>query len=323
MTRPRNVDCALQLLRLAYRAEKHWKGIRSKDPVPDMAAYIPFYKDLWKQAARSIDAEFDEIAEAFWRVRRGSESTLINNHVVQVDDPVILQIAGDKPLCHRLLANAGLPVPPHATYTLAEMYRAENFMMQNPAWSFVVKPAVDTSGGRGVTLDVRSLRGCRAASARASLYSHELLIEKFVAGECYRLLFLDGQMIDAVRQRGLWIEGDGRSTLGQLIQRKTIGLNGAIDRDADFRATMDAQRLTKDFVPQPRHRLLVKSYSDCNGTATQSRTAYDENATGVICQEIETEARRAVESLGARFATVELVSLDPTRSLKQTGGAII
>jgi glutathione synthase/RimK-type ligase-like ATP-grasp enzyme len=320
---PRNVEFGLQFLRLAYRTEKYWKLTRSTEKTSDMTSYIPFYKQLWKDAAHSLHAEFDEITNGFWRIRRGDSSTLINNHIVQIDDPVTLQIAGDKPLCHRLLANAGLPVPSHATYTLADTHRAVDFMTQHSGSSFVIKPALGTSGGRGVTLHVRSIRKCRAASALASLYSHELLIERFVPGECYRLLFLNREMIHAVRQRGFWIRGDGQSTIRQLVNREYVGINGAIDHDADFLATMKAQHVNGDFVPKSGQSLLARSYSVRNGGSAPARTLYDEDAVRLICREIQTEARRAVEILGSRFATVELVTTDPTRSLKKTGGAII
>jgi hypothetical protein len=79
----------------------------------------------------------------------------------------------------------------------------------------------------------------------------------------------------------------------------------------DFQATIQAQKVTGNFVPDVGQCFLTKSYSPRNGTTTQSRTLYDENVTKFICQEIQIEARRAVESLGSRFATVELVTTDP------------
>jgi hypothetical protein len=53
-------------------------------------------------------------------------------------------------------------------------------MSRYPGGYFVVKPAVGTSGGRGVTLYVRSPQECRRASIRASLLSDEVIIERFI-----------------------------------------------------------------------------------------------------------------------------------------------
>ena len=45
-----------------------------------------------------------------------------------VDDPVTLRLAGDKPVVHAILAERGLPVPPHAQYTLDGLATAQAFL---------------------------------------------------------------------------------------------------------------------------------------------------------------------------------------------------
>lgn len=317
----------IRLLRLVYRIEKCWKQARNTEMSLDMGQFVPVYRKLWEGAARAMTAEFSDVADGFWRVRLGSESTLINNYVVQVDDPVILKVAGDKALCHRLLSNEGLPVPDHQTYRVNEIHKARKFMEKWPGGYFVVKPAVGTAGGRGITLYVKSSWKLRKASIHASLFSDQILIERFIVGQCYRLLFLNGEMIHAVRQSGLWVKGDGQATIA-LLFRRACGLEGtsfykSISDDPDYRATLERQGVTNEFVPEPGKRLLVKSALGSCGNRTSARTIYDENVSELICKELQREAQRAVETLGSRFASVELVTTDPTISLKDSGGAVL
>ena len=317
----------LRLLQLACRVGNHWERARGTDTSSDMASFIPFYKSLWAGAARAIAAEFMEVAEGFWRVRLGSDSTLINNYIVQVDDPVVLRVAGHKALCHRLLRNEGLPVPDHQTYRINEIKKAQVFMRKYPEGYFVVKPAVGTSGGRGVTLYVRSPRECRRASIRASLLSDQVIIERLIVGQCYRLLFLDGEMIDAVRQRGVCVTGDGKSSIRQLLKERCAvsgaPFNASFYDNPDYRATIAAQGLRDGFVPELGRTVLVKSCSAWDGKRADIRTDYDECVTNLICAELQAEAARAVKALRSRFASVELVTRNPAVSLEKSGGAII
>lgn len=114
--------------------------------------------------------------------------------------PVILQLAGDKAFCYRLFARAGLPVPDHEVYRLKEFYKVERFMQTQADQLLVVKPAKGTSGARGITTHLRNLRECRRASALASLYSDKIIVERWIPGESYRLLVLDGRTIHATRR---------------------------------------------------------------------------------------------------------------------------
>jgi hypothetical protein len=323
---PHNSEPVLRFLRLVCRGESYWDRLRGADKSHNMTAWISFYRRLWENAARSIEADFEELARDFWRVRLDSASTLINNYVVQIDDPVVLRIAGNKPLCHSLLRNKGLPVPDHETYTIGEFHKARRFISQNAGGIFVVKPAVGTSGGRGVTLHVRSIAECRRATARASLYGEQLMIERFIPGECYRLLFLGGEMIHAVRQRGVWVTGDGQSTIQNLLRRQYC-LNGSPVAeticDPDYRTTIGAQGLTDSSVPESGKRVLVKSSFGGDPQTPQALTRYDENVTTLVGEGVISEACRGVAALGSRFASVELVTMDPTVSLRASGGAII
>ncbi|HEY5599610.1 MAG TPA: hypothetical protein VIK48_02865, partial [Candidatus Manganitrophaceae bacterium] len=134
----------LRGLRLGYRLVKKWKSALGREKSLDMATMTGFYKTVWGEAAKEISAELFELAEGVWEVRRGARSTLIHNYIVQIDDPVVLHLAGHKPLCYRLLMKEGLPVPEHRVYTLHQLEKAKAFMEGRAGEFFVVKPAVGT-----------------------------------------------------------------------------------------------------------------------------------------------------------------------------------
>jgi cyanophycin synthetase len=273
-----------------------------------------------------MGADLTDLAYGFWRVRLGIESTLINNHVVQIDDPVILRIAGNKALCHDLLTERGLAVPEHQVYRLDAPQKALDFISKHPRQWFVVKPSVGTAGGQGITLFVKFSWDFWRASVHASSFGDELLLECFVPGECYRLLFLDGEMIHAVRQKGLWVSSDGQSTLEELFRRActdTARRRMSLARDKDFHATVEAQGLSPESVLRVGQNVLARSMQNRDTTRDIARTLYDEDATQFICDELRREAQAAVQALGSRFASVELVTMNPQLPMRLSGGAII
>jgi cyanophycin synthetase len=316
----------LKLLRFKYLVHKRLDRLRGREAGIDMNTLTDFYKRVWEDSAREIHADFKELSRGIWKVSRDGVSTYINNYIVQIDDPVLLNLAGDKPLCYSLLKEAGLPVPEHETYTLDTIDKARTFM--EGRGYLVIKPAYGTSGGRGITTHVKTFKEVVHASVLASLYSNEIIIERLATGESYRLLVLDGEMIHASRRRGLRVTGDGSSTIKDLAMGElaTGGqFNGArparLDTDRDTSATLGAQGLSAGSVPSPGVEVLVKSVTANN--YMEVRTVYTEDATGLISEGLEEEAVKAARTIDSRFAGVDIVTPDPSVPLERAGGVIV
>jgi cyanophycin synthetase len=219
----------------------------------------------------------------------------------------------------------GLPVPAHLVFSTAELDAAERFMASRRGEFFVVKPAASTSGARGVTTHVGSPAELRSAAALASLYGERILIERWVPGESYRLLFLDDELIHASRRRGWRVRGDGASTVGRLIAARTgAGLRRKRSRseERDRMRTLEAQGLQVDSVPERGRTVLVQSVDTALPTNIEMRTVFDEDATADIGPALRDQAARAVRAIGSRFAGVDIITLDPSQPLERSGGAI-
>jgi cyanophycin synthetase len=192
---------------------------------------------------------------------------------------------------------------------------------------FVVKPSQGTSGSRGITTSISTLRECRAAAALASLYGEEIIIERQIPGESYRLLVLNGKMIHATRRRGARVVGDGESTVSQLIGRENEKRRKAAGRpeiacDHDLRFTLQAQGLAEASVIPKEQEVLVKSCDLRRAGKNELRTVFNEDVTGLVCADLRETAVRAAEALNSRFAGIDIITLDPMVPLKECGGVI-
>ena len=313
----------LRILRLRYRLLRLLRRLAGRAKTVYVWDRVARYRRLWAEAAQEVGAELEELAEGIWRLSRGDDAVVVSAHVTPLDNPVVLRLAGHKPVSYRLFREAGVPVPAHRVLAAGDGPGLEDFVRRHPG-PFVVKPARGTSAGMGVTTHLETLAECRRAVALASLFDEQVIIETLVAGETYRLLYLDGEMIAASRRRGLWVTGDGRATLAELVagQCRARGLPVPSASDRDLRATLAAQGLALATVPAAGREVLAKSVAAPLEDREEIRTVYTHEATGEICAAIRATGARACAALGSRFAGVDIITLDPTRPLEETGGVV-
>jgi cyanophycin synthetase len=310
------------LVRLAMFCHRVWRrarralGLVKTVYVQDR---VPYFFELWRAAAADLGWQFVSLSRSVWEVRDGEHVvSRINNFVVQLDDPVTLDVAGDKLLTYKLLAEAGLTIPRYASFDLESLGELRRFTEREPG-PFVIKPARNTSSGLGVTTNLKRHAECLNAAALAFTYCEEALVEPQIAGESYRLLFLGGRMLCASRRTGLRVTGDGVCTIAELVERATGGRRV----DDDIRSTLAAQRLTLQTVVPNGNTVLARSAGAGVGAGTREvRTIYTDDVTDLVCSAIVEEGRRASVALGTEFCGVDVITTDPTVPLAASGGAI-
>ncbi|MEO8167243.1 MAG: hypothetical protein ABI623_03290, partial [bacterium] len=169
------------LRRLAY-ARQAWTKLVHPSLRQNRKGRAEFYSRLWREASTKVGAEFMQLPDGFYKIRMNGHSTLVYNGIVMLDNPVTLQLAGNKPLVHTMLAAQGLPVPQHVTFTLGTLNEAGAFLEQQRC-SCVVKPALDSGAGDGVTTNIRTSKDLLRASVAASLHGDRLMIEEQIKGD--------------------------------------------------------------------------------------------------------------------------------------------
>lgn len=283
-----------------------------------------FYRRVWHEAAEALGASIGPLGDEIFEIRLGDWRTRVQRNYTAADDGVTLEIAGQKPLVLDLLDKRGLPVPRWRSFTLSSLDAAANFL-DEIGGDCVVKPARDTGGGDGITTHVRTHGQLARAAARAAVFGEELTIEQQIAGDNYRLLYLDGVLLDAVVRRPPSVTGDGHSSVAALVERLnnvrvTWGSEAAqslLARDQDMRQTLATQGLSLRSVPAAGRTVRLK-------TVINDNAANDNAAAGQsLCEAVIEAGAAAAAAVGSRLAGVDIITTDPGRSLQDAGGVIL
>ena len=310
----------LHLLALA-RAFRRYRNPRRRQSGAHLSA---FYDWAWREAAADLGATYESLGGGIGEITRDGARVRVCENTSPIDDPVALAVAADKALTYRLLTAAGLPVPRHAVFRLDDAGPAAAFLRAGRR-DCVVKPAGGTGGGRGVTTGVRRPSHLARAAASAAVYNEELLIEEQAEGDNYRLLYLDGVLLDAFVRRAPSVVADGRATVARLIRRTNeerlrqgSGLSQVLlTIDLDMERTLARQGLSLQSVPVEGRVVTLKT------VVNENQGKDNVTATSLLCDAIIADGARAARVTGVRLAGIDIITRDLNVPLSESGGVIL
>jgi len=122
-------------------------------------------------------------------------------------------IAQDKELTKLLLRSVGVPVPAGGPVKDADEAWE---LAQEVGVPVVLKPQHGNQG-RGVAVNLTTREQVLAAYQAARAEGSSVLVERFAQGADHRLLVVGDRMIAAARRDPPQVQGDGRSTVAELV----------------------------------------------------------------------------------------------------------
>lgn len=283
-----------------------------------------FTQTIWAEAAQELGLEFQQLSPRLFRFRKDPVIVHVLGQRTPFADPVSIEVASEKHLAYDLLDAAGVPIPSHVVVTARDHKGARAFLESGPV-PCVVKPARGGGGGQGVTAAVTTAKQLARAMRRAALTSRDLLVERQVPGEHYRILLLDGDVLDVLRRGRPQVIGDGVSTIEELMffeyerRLSTTAADGlkpfAVDLDCLF--TLEQAGVHLHTVLDAGEGAVVKSVTNISG----SRECV--TFLGTVSTRLIAEARAAAAAVGVRLAGVDIITPDPSVSLVEGGGVVL
>jgi cyanophycin synthetase len=311
----RSTGLAYARLRRREAAELASQGIATRNTV---------YRRIWTGAAEAVGAEYEELSDDFAEIRRGRKRTRVKRQQTELDPEERLEFASQKGVVHGLLTDAGIPVPSHHAFEYRDLRSGLEFL-ESAGGPCVIKPGSLSGGGWGLAADVRTPAQLARAVLNASRYSSEILIERQVEGTVHRILVLDGEVIDVVARRSPTVEGDGRSSVKELIaaeNRRRLDAHGEaglwpLRVDLDCLFGLEARGENLSYVPPSGELVTVKHVSN------ENRIEDNETVRGPIADELKREAVLAAELVGLRLAGLDAILRDTSISMANGGGVVL
>ncbi len=127
-------------------------------------------------------------------------------------------IARDKSFTADLLMNVGVPVPlQRRVRTRAELRQA----VKEIGFPLVIKGRTGSKGD-SVTTNIRSNDQIEAAIEKVRDIGQEVLVERHIEGEDFRLTIIDGKLVAAARRVPAHVIGDGKQSIAELIDEENL-----------------------------------------------------------------------------------------------------
>ena len=227
-------------------------------------------------------------------------------------------ISRDKDLTKTLLSSCGVPVPEGREVDSAgDAWEAA----QDIGLPVCVKP-IDGNHGRGVFIDVKTREEVEMAYSVAVNEGSGVLVERSIPGTEHRLLIVGGKLAAATRGDVVYVEGDGKSTVQELIEiqinsdprRGPTELHPLSGILIDSIVTMELARqgFNAESVPSAGKKILIQR--------TDSH-AFD--VTDEVHPDNAVLAALAARIIGLDIAGIDLVAEDISKPLLEQRGAIV
>jgi cyanophycin synthetase len=231
-------------------------------------------------------------------------------------------VAQDKELTRSLLRAVGVPVPQGRPVTDAEDAWAAALELET---AVVVKPR-HGNHGRGVTTNLTTREQVLRAYAAARAEGDEVVVERFVPGQDYRLLVVGDRMVAAALREPAQVVGDGKLTIAELVglvnkdPRRSDGhatVLSLIKLDAIALAVLAEQGYTPDSIPPAGKKVLIRRNANLStgGTAT--------DVTDRVHPDLASRAADAARAVGLDIAGVDVVALDVALPPEEQAGAVV
>ena len=252
----------------------------------------------------------------------GSKQRRIQAAEMDRTSAIAESIAQDKELTKKLLAAAGVPVPRGGIATNAE---AAWELAQQIGMPVVAKPK-DGNQGKGVSVNIDSRESLLRAFETAREYGDEVIIERYLAGDDFRLLVVGNKLVAASRRDPPQVVGDGEHTVRELVTminsdpRRGSGHSTSLTRirfDDIALARLAQQGYEADSVPARGQRVILRNNANLSTGGTATDVTDDVHPSVAAC------AVEAARMVGLDICGVDMVCDSVLKPIEEQGGGIV
>lgn len=186
-------------------------------PVEDIDRLNPYARLIVDEARkRGVHVDVIDAEGGYFRLTLGGRSIVCRESLSELTTAIAMNRCQDKRVTLRLLAGAGLSVPEQMV--AATPAANAEFVARHGA--VVVKP-VEGEQGKGISVNLTEPDEVEAAIARAGRFCDRVILEQYCEGQDLRVVVIDFKVVAAAVRRPPTVVGDGRSSVGELIDKQS------------------------------------------------------------------------------------------------------
>jgi len=189
----------------------------------------------------------------------------------------------------------------------------------------VVKPR-DGNQGKGVTVNITTREALEKAYATATEFRDDILVERYMPGNDFRLLVVGNKLVAAARRDPPKVVGDGEHTIAELVAqvnldpRRGSGHSTSLTKiriDDIAHVCLANQGFKADDIPAKGQRVNLRNNANLStgGSAT--------DVTDDVHPDVAARAVAAAHMVGLDICGVDLVADSILRPIEEVGGGIV
>jgi len=311
---------------LFHSAKTLRRKILTNEVIPDRPSrkYLPL--EILKTTAQTLGIEVEHLGSAAYefRYRKITRRIRSNNLTNDQDSAFGFWACAHKHLTFGLLKKYGIKELPHnKLYSLSTIKEARrDFLARNKI--SVIKPCYGVSSGKGITVGVKNVRQLNRAIFNALLYDTHYLIEDFVDGDHFRLLFYRDNFLGGLKRIPANVKGDGINNVRNLIKLENIRRSKdksdislyPIVIDNETKQTLANNNMSFDYIPTEDETVYVKTTANFNAGGEV------EEMSDIVNSDLIEKCSKIPKIMGISLAGVDIITKDITKPLAETGGVI-
>ena len=233
-----------------------------------------------------------------------------------------VNIAGDKDHTKKILSEANIPVAKGGICSTEEGLQE---ISESIGFPIVIKP-INGNQGKGATINIPDYEAAKIALDEARQFNKYVIVERFVEGDDFRLLVVDGKFVAASKRVPAHVIGNGSSSIRELIEEvnqqpgRGEGHESSLTKikfDMDTFHQLEKYNYTIESIPTEGKTVYLKS------TANLSTGGTAEDMTDEIHPENRFMAERIAKIIGLDVCGIDVMAANISQPLRENKGVIL
>lgn len=235
---------------------------------------------------------------------------------------IAMDLASDKYATKRILEEMSVPVPHASIITDRDEL---NDAVEDVGYPLVIKP-LDSSQGKGVTVNIRSFEEAVEAYNDAEKYSAKVIIERSLTGRDFRVLVVGYKFVAAAERIPPYVIGNGKNTILELIEMINCDLRRG-DSHENFLSKIRIDDHTNHLLRQQNYSASTvlpeneRCYLKSVANLSTGGTAIDR--TDEVHQDNIFLFERIARIVGLDIAGIDIIAPGLDTPLSTNGGGVI